>query len=183
MGLDGSFPKPCQPGKNYVILNICHMMTFARNAFGDIKIFCLPSGKKRSWEYVLALHRIQQKDVLHLGNKLIAKNDKWQNLKMKFSVAAQTLSHSVSSTITFLRNLNLPEFKDSRPTSDVILLTNDIFDILNSKSKFGKSSKAPITAENLLDKEACLANGIETLQSLKNTAGMPLIKGKGNCLL
>ena len=177
--LDGSFPNPCQPGKKiYVILDICHMLKLARNAFGDIKVFCLPSGNKISWEYVLALHRIQQKDVLHLGNKLTAKHVKWQNLKMKVSVAAQTLSHSVSSAITFLRNLNLPEFKDSRPTSDFILLMNDIFDILNSKSKFGKGTKAPITAENLLDKEACLRHGIETLQSLKDTAGMPLIKGQ-----
>ena len=84
----------------------------------------------------------------------------------------------MSSAITFFRNLNLSEFKDSRPTSDFILLMNDIFDILNSKSKFGKSTKAPITAENLLGKEACLKHGIETLQSLKDTAGMPLMKGQ-----
>ena len=113
------------------------------------------------------------KDVPHLGNKLTAKHVKWQNLKMKVSATAKTLSHSVSSAITFLRNLNLPEFKDSRRNNDFILLMNDIFDILNSKSKFGKRTKAPITAETLLDKKACLTNGIETLQSLKDKAGMP----------
>ena len=54
-------------GKIYVILDICHMLKLARNAFGDIKVSCLPNGNIISWEYVLALHRIQKKDVLHLG--------------------------------------------------------------------------------------------------------------------
>ena len=51
------------------------------------------------------------------------------------------------------------------------------FDILNSKSKFGKNYKKPITLENIFDIEAYLINGIETLKSLKDTAGVPLVKG------
>ena len=89
----------------------------------------------------------------------------WQNHKIKVSVAAQTLSHSVSAAITFLRNLKLPQFKDSKATSDFILLINDVFDILNSKSKFGKNYKKPISQENILDVEAYLMNGMETLKS------------------
>ncbi len=76
-----------------------------------------------SWEYILALHKAQQKDILHLGNKLKTKYVQWQNHKMKVSVAAQTLSHSVSAAITFLRNLKLQEFKDSKPTTDLSCLS------------------------------------------------------------
>ena len=89
--------------------------------------------KKISWEYVLALYRTQQKDVLNLTNKLKSKHVEWLNHKMKVSVAAQTLSHSVSTVITFLRNLQVPEFKESKATSEFILLMNNIFDILTHK--------------------------------------------------
>ena len=96
---------------------------------------------------------------------------------MKVSVAAQTYSHSVSAAITFLRNLKLKEFKDSKPTSDFILLMNHLFDMLNSKSKFGKHTKKPIDLNNFFDIESSLKDGIEFLKSLKDTAGIPLIKG------
>ena len=96
---------------------------------------------------------------------------------MKVSVAAQTLSHSVSAAITFLRNLKLQQFKGSKATSDFILLINDMFDILNSKSKFGKNNKKPITKENIADIESFLINGIDTLKSLKDQSGVPLAKG------
>ena len=176
--LETSFPHPSKPNqKVYVILDICHMLKLARNAFADIKVFCTPSGEKISWEYVLALHRTQQKDVLNLANKLKSKHVQWQNHKMKVSVAAQTLSHSVSAAITFLRNLQVPEFKDSKATSEFILLMNNLFDILNSKSKFGKYTKRPITLENFYEIEGYLMDGIETLKFLKDTAGTPIIKG------
>ena len=82
------------------------MLKLARNAFADMKVFNTPSGEKISWQFVQALHKTQQKDILHLGNKLKAKHIQWQNHKMKVSVAAQTLSHSVSAAIPFLEKLN-----------------------------------------------------------------------------
>ena len=116
-----------------------------------MKVLYTSTGERISWEYVLALYSAQQKDILHLGNKLKSKHVKWQNYKMKVSVAAQTFSHSVSAAITFLRDLKLKDFKDSKPTSDFILLINDLFDMLNSKSKFGKNNKRPISLDNILD--------------------------------
>ena len=37
---------------------------------------------------------------------------------MKVSVVAQTLSHSVPAAITFLQNLQVPEFKESKAISE-----------------------------------------------------------------
>ena len=77
--LETSFPHPSKTNeKVHVILDICHMLKLARNAFADIKIFCTPSAEKISWEFVLALYRTQQKDVLNLANKLKSKHDQWQ---------------------------------------------------------------------------------------------------------
>ena len=176
--LEYSFPHPSKTNKQiYVIFYVCHMVKLARNAFSDMKVLYTSTGERISWEYVLALYRAQQKDILHLGNKLKSKYVKWQNYKMKVSVAAQTFSHSVSAAITFLRNLKLKDFKDSKPTSDFILLMNDLFDMLNLKSKFGKNNKKPISLDNILDIEASLQDSVLFLRSLKDTAGIPLIKG------
>ena len=176
--LEVSFPHPSKPNeKVYVILDICHMRKLARNAFADIKILCTPSREKISWEYVLTLHRTQQKDVVNLGNKLKCKHAQWQNQKMKVSVAAQTLSHSVSSAITFLQNLQVPKFKESNATSKFILLMNTLFDILNSKSKFGKHTMRPIILKKVYEIEGYLMKGIETLKFLKDTACNLIMKG------
>ena len=176
--LEYFFPHPSELGtKIYIIFDICHMVKLARNAFSDMKIFCTPSGEYISWDYVVSLHRAQQKDVLHLGNKLKSKHVKWQNYKMKVSVAAQTFSHSVSAAITFLRKLKLKDFQNSKATSDFILLMNNRFDMLNSKSKFGKNSKRPISNENVFDIEASLNDSVQFLRSLKDTGGNPLVKG------
>ena len=146
----------------HIIFDICHMVKLARNAFSDMKIFCTPSGEYISWDYVVSLHRAQQKNVLHHG---------------KVSVAAQTFSHSVSTAITFLRELKLKDFQNGKATSDFILLMNNLFDMRNSKSKFGKNSKRPIPNENVFDIEASLNDSIQFVRSLKDTGGNPLVKG------
>ena len=86
-------------------------------------------------------------------------------------------SHSVSAAITFLRNLKLKGFEDSKPTSDFVLLMNDLFDILNSKSKFGKHTKQPITNDNFWDIDKVIQDSLQTLKSLKDTNGLPVIQG------
>ena len=82
---------------------------------------------------------------------------------MNVSIAAQTLSASVSSAITFLRSRQVPEFQDSKATSDFVLLVNNIFDILNSKSY--ETVKKHLT------------EAIEILTSLKDLNGLKLIAG------
>ena len=54
---------------------------------------------------------------------------------------------------------------------------NNLFDMLNSKSKFGKNSKRPISNENVFDIEASLNDSVQFLRSLKDTGGNPLVKG------
>ena len=69
--LDGSFSHPCQDDRGvHVIFDICHMIKLARNTFSDLTIFCTTFNKKISWQHILLLYQTQQKDILHLGNKL-----------------------------------------------------------------------------------------------------------------
>ena len=49
--LDRTFDHPSkQSRKVNFILDVCHMNKLARNAFGDIKVFCHPSGERISCE-------------------------------------------------------------------------------------------------------------------------------------
>ena len=114
---------------------------------------------------------------MHLGNKLKAKHVKWQNHKIKVNVATQLFSHSVAAAIAFLRNINLKGFENSKPTSDFILLMNDLFDVLNSKSKFGKHRKQPITSNNFYDIQTILCYTLAFLKSLKDANDLLLIQG------
>ena len=176
--LQGSFVHPCRPDlKVYVIVDICHMLKLARNALGDMRTFLTPKGEQTSWDFIKALYDIQQCDILHLGNKLCTKHIQWQKQKMKVSVAAQTLSSSVASAITFLRENNFPQFQNSSATSDFILLINNLFGILNSKSKFGRQFKAPITTENYDERYTYLKEGIALLSSLTDLNGLKILHG------
>ena len=65
--LDRNFDHPSkQSRKVNFLLDVCHMNKLARNTFGDIKIFCHPSGERISCEHIIALHHVQQKDNPHL---------------------------------------------------------------------------------------------------------------------
>ena len=81
------------------------------------------------------LHEIQNKDILHLGNKIKTHHIRWQNHKMKVKVTAQTLRFSVAAAINYLRELKLPNFRGSKQTTEFIMTMNNLFDVFNSKSK------------------------------------------------
>ena len=128
-------------------------------------------------------YKAQQNDVLHLGNKLKSKHLKWQNHKLKVNVAAQALSHSVSAAIIFLRKLKLQGFKDNKPSSDFILMMNNLFDMLNFKSKCGKHTKKPSDLEKFFDTEERIKKCIDCLVSLKDKSGVLLNKGPKKCFV
>ena len=175
---DGSFQHPTRPGKTlYVILDICHMLKLARNALGDKEIFYTSGGETISWYYIKELFNVQQSDILHLGNKLKNVHIKWHNQKMKVAVAAQTLSSSVAADMIYLRNLNVKQFEKCEQTAEFIQNINDIFDILNTKSKFGKRFKIPLTLENYAELRAHLLDIISYLKKLKDVDGTKLVDG------
>ena len=95
---------------------------------------------------------------------------------MKVAVAAQTLSNSVAAGIMYLKSLNLEQFKDSQPTADFEKI-NNIFDILNSKSKFGRYFKSPLRLENIDEVEEYLNEVINYLKELKDHDGRRIVDG------
>ena len=175
---DGSFPHPSRPNKViHVILDVCHMLKLARNALGDKGTFYINGQPLIFWNFITELYNMQKNDVLHLGNKLKSKHIRWHNVKMKVAVAAQTLSNSVACGIRYLQSIGIPKFQDSSETSQFIEYINNIFDILNSKSKFGRHFKSPITLENIDDLEGYLNFVTDYLKKLEDKDGVKLVHG------
>ena len=93
------------------------MTKLARTVLADIGIIKDSYNGIIKWDFIVKLHQIQAKDILHLGNKLKRPHIKWQNPKMKVKIAAQTLSASVAAATNFLSYLKMPDFENSVPTT------------------------------------------------------------------
>ena len=74
---------------------------------------------------------------------------RFEQQKMKVSLAAQALSSSVATAIEHCSKvLKLPQFKNSEATVKFIRIIDCLFDLLNSRNAFGKGSKSPLKPEN-----------------------------------
>ena len=70
----------------------------------------------------------------------------WQKQKMKVNLAAQVISSSVTDAVTCCDSgLRLPEFAGCEGTVRFLCLFDQIFDLLNSRNRLGKRSKAPMS--------------------------------------
>ena len=104
----------------------------------------------------------------------------WHNKKIKVAVAAQTMSNSVAAGIMYLKNLKFEQFEKSWETAEFILSITNLFDSLNSKSKFGKNYKSPITLNNIEEIQDYVNQTIHYLTTLVDKAGIKLVVGPRN---
>ena len=114
-----------------------------------------------------------------LLNRLRSQHIDYKSNKMKTSLAAQTLSKSVAKSIQYCDEVKKnPAFRDSEGTVRFLLIMNDMFDLLNSKSKFGKKVRH-LCAKKIL---ICGLKSLMSIQnryllSLKHVNGQLLVKG------
>ena len=96
---------------------------------------------------------------------------------MKVNLAAQTLSRSVADALDFCRDcLKLSEFKGSEATSKYIRMIDHLFDIMNSRSAFGKGSKSPMRESNELEWKSFFSSAEDYLRNLKTIEGQKLVQ-------
>ncbi|XP_059474657.1 uncharacterized protein LOC132196191 isoform X1 [Neocloeon triangulifer] len=148
--LNPTFPNPADPTRNVnVLLDAVHMLKLLRNTLGDKKLLFDSSGGRIEWRYIKSLHELQVREGLHFANKLRAAHIEYWKNKMKVKFAAQLFSSSVATAIEYCnKQLHLEEFQGSEATVKFIRMINDTFDWLNSRNKFGKGFKAPLTQKN-----------------------------------
>ena len=160
----------------FATLDACHLLKLVRNAFGTLKVFEDINGDKIKWSYIDELLKIQEKEGLHLCNKLRRAHVEWEANKMCTRLAAQLFSNSVANAIDFCRDhLKLEQFIGSEPTAKFIRLMNNMFDVLNSKKKFDLDSKKPLSKENEHDFKLLFKANVDYLLGLKLSSGKKLV--------
>lgn len=143
------FKHPASDTNVHVFLDPSHMIKLVRNTLGQIKELVNGDGNKIQWKYFEELHKLQENEGLHLGNKLRTKHLEYYKNKMKVKLATQLLSTSVSNAFEFCKNiLMLPEFQDCSATITFTSIFNDLFDIFNSKNEKQCNLKKPICGDN-----------------------------------
>ena len=154
----------------YVILDVVHCIKLVRNCFASSREIFTSKDEKVSWTYIEKLETKQREEGLHLANKLRRRHIDWKDNKMKVSLAVQTLSRSVASSLELLKTKLDPEFTDVQPTVEFVRIFNDLFDIFNSKHKFGGSyvspNKAPLTLDNIVMWKTLFETGQLYIESL-----------------
>ena len=178
--LDTSFPNPADPKKRvYVILDACHMLKLVRNSLGAVGYLLDDNGEKIEWRYIVELQKLQEKEGVHLANKLRASHIRYESQKMKVKLAAQTFSSSVADAIEFCENtLKLEQFNGSGATVNFIRIVNNLFDVLNSRNPFGKGYKAPLSVSNKSEWEPLLEKAFKYLSSITTLEGISIYQTK-----
>ena len=160
LGIDWSDPRNVKsyfkhPVKDYnifVLLDPCHMLKLVRNNLADKKSIS-SCGKLIKWDYLVALHHLQESEGLHLGNRLRSQHIAWLKKKMNVRLAAQTLSESVATSLEFCLRENFPEFEGCEETikfRNGIRIFDKLFDVCNSRNLKSFGFKSPLQVSNYL---------------------------------
>ncbi len=94
---------------------------------------------------------------------------------MKVYFAAQTLSSSVADALEFLKDAHVPGIQDADGKIVFICMTDRIFVLLNSQSRFCKEEyKQPVTKHSLLFWSEVVDTSASYLEELRDHAGVPM---------
>lgn len=130
------------------------------------------------WKYIELLHDLQEKEELHLANKLRAAHIAWIRKKMNVKLAAQLLSESVGTSLRYCLDENIGEFSGCEATIDFIVLFNNLFDIMNSRNLKSRGYKCPVQKRNIDQIKDFLVIAETYIRSLKFSDGQDIINTK-----
>lgn len=173
--IDPSFPHPSSGHRIYVILDVCHMLKLLRNCLATCGLLKDGDGVPIRWRYLEDLNNIQEREGLHLANKLRKAHIQWDSQKMKVKLAAQSFSASVADAMEYCRDgLQLPDFENVQGTVKFLRIINNLFDILNSRNQYARGMKGalkPDTPDGGCSKIVFLEEAFQYVKSLTNVAG------------
>lgn len=171
-----NFKHPITNKPVHVFLDACHMIKLVRNSFQTSGGFKDNEGKSVKWSHLVKLNELQEKEHLHLANKLRRKHILFRNNIMKVRLATQLMSNSVAEALRFCSQQNIPDFTDVDGTVTFLKNMNKLFDILNSRNMNQIYFKKPLYFRNK-DKIFEFLNKVETyVKSLKLPNDQDVVK-------
>ncbi|KAM7297553.1 fatty acid synthase-like [Ixodes scapularis] len=172
------FTHPSNPTiRVHAVLDACHMLKLMRNLLAEKGCIRDGAGKVVAWRYLAALDNLQQQEGLHAANKLRKQHIDFERQKMKVSLAAQTLSRSVSCALLFCKENGIQGFEGAEATAKFAAAVDDIFDLTNSCHPLGRGSKCPIRASNQVTILERIEQASRYLRALKDVTGKSLSQG------
>ena len=176
-----TFPHPSSTDLSIVaILDACHMMKLARNTLAEYQVLIVPEVGKVKWQHIEKLHKVQMEQGLKLGNKLSQSHIHYKTQKMKVKLAVQVLSASCAKALEYMRLAQYADFQDSQPTEVFLRKLDRLFDLLNSRSKFGKGFKQAIGRNNTQMNLSFLKEVKAFLLRLQDSSGQCIVETKRN---
>lgn len=131
-----SFENPAEVNnKVFVFPDPPHCLKLIRNALGQYGTFRDGEGRSIKWDYFSKLVDIQEREGLHLANKITRRHINYKTEIMKVKLAAQIFSRSTAKAIEYLRTNKYPGFKGSLGTEIFSINVDRAFDILNISNK------------------------------------------------
>lgn len=149
-------------------------------------------------DYIYKLHQLQQQEQLLIANKLTDNHINWKKQPMKVKLAVQTISSSVADAIDYCRSVKeMPQFINSEGTTKFIRIIDRynlyyvlsiqanliwyyyrLFDLFNSKNKYGRNFKAPLTLKNYHYWRPFLEESFQYISELRNDNGKLLVESR-----
>lgn len=171
------FEHPATASNVYAFLDPAHMLKLVRNAFQFYETFLDKDDRKIKWQHLKNLHNLQEKEHLHLANKLGKAHIEFEKNKMKVKFASQLFSNSVADALTFCESeLNMDYFANVDGTTNFLKTINNLFDVLNSKSLNQKYYKKPLNPYNKVETFQFLEYVKEYLNTLRLQDGTKVVQ-------
>jgi len=158
-----------------VFLDPCHMLKLVRNTLADKKSLVDENNQFVNFEYLERLHKLQESEGLHLGNKLRASHMAWFKKKMNVKLAAQLLSDSVATSLEFCLKEQIPGFEGCSATINFVRMFNDLFDVFNSRNLHAHGFKRPLQVSNYVEYYSFLMTARSYLTNLRESVNGKLM--------
>lgn len=138
------FYHPLSEEKIFIFYDPCHMAKLVRNYIALKGPLFYKNSQNLvqtiDWKFIKFLHNFQVEKGVVAANKINTRHIFFQREKMKVKLAVQVLSRSVYCALTLLSSNTKFEkynqFKGSEPTAQFCKYFNDMFDMLNVRTKF-----------------------------------------------
>lgn len=177
------FRHPCSREKVYIFFDPPHALKLVRNALGTYKIIVDADGHQVNWAHFENVVNVHTVEKLHPGCKVTKRHLGWHREKIKVKIAAQTFSESSARAMRYIREKppsviqSVIQTEDSQATENFFRIFNNIFDILNSRNKYGKHYKRALQPENETFIFTELIRVKNYILGLKDREGKPMVAG------
>ena len=158
-----------------------HMAKNTRNLLAEYKNLWWPGKGWVQWKYVVALQELQNDHAFLVpAHKLTGRHINFHKNKMKWCLALQVMSDSVARALRWCHNIGEKGFesKDVLATADFLELHDKVFDVMNSRSKYGSYYKAALSKDNIERTKKLFKNFSKMYESLEMMPQVPRAKGK-----